>query len=89
MHNNTADGEKAMIIDMDLSERFHTESLFDASRESGNIFDDILFIRLTPWRECGKSTVLSGLDSCANRIFRRFELSRNPDVLLDFWYRGF
>ncbi len=81
-------GEKTMI-EMDLNERFHTVSLFDASKDSGDIFDDILFIRLAQWRECSKATTLSGLDSCANRIFRRFELSKNPDVLLDFWYRGF
>ena len=66
-----------------------SDTLSDASKYSGDIFDDILFIRLSPWRECNRSTALPGLESCAQRIFRRFSFYSDPDVNLDFWYRGF
>lgn len=60
----------------------------DISQMSGDIFDGIKFIRLSQWKECGRSTVLAGGVSCAGQIFRRFELKNDSNVVLEFWYRG-
>lgn len=60
----------------------------DSSSVSGDIFDGIKFIRLSQWKECGRSTVLAGGVSCAGQIFRRFELKSDSNVVLEFWFRG-
>lgn len=60
----------------------------DIARLSGEIFDEIRFIRLNGWRECARSAVLAGGTSCAGQIFRRFELKNERDMVLEFWYRG-
>jgi len=60
----------------------------DISSMSGSIFDGIKFIRLSQWKECGRSTVLAGGVSCAGQIFRRFELKVDSNVVLEFWFRG-
>lgn len=60
----------------------------DVTRLSGQIFDEIKFIRLNKWQECTRSTVLAGGISCAGQIFRRFELKTDSSVTLEFWFRG-
>jgi hypothetical protein len=60
----------------------------DISSVSGQIFEGIRFIRLSQWKECGRSTVLAGGVSCAGQIFRRFELKNDSNVVLEFWFRG-
>jgi hypothetical protein len=60
----------------------------DVTRVSGQIFDEIKFIRLSQWQECTRSTILAGGISCAGQIFRRFELKNDSKVVLEFWFRG-
>ena len=60
----------------------------DVTRLSGQIFEEIKFIRLNKWQECTRSTILAGGISCAGQIFRRFELKTDPSVTLEFWFRG-
>ncbi len=60
----------------------------DVTRLSGQIFDEIKFIRLNKWQECTRSTILAGGISCAGQIFRRFELKTDSSVTLEFWFRG-
>ncbi len=60
----------------------------DIARLSSQIFDEIRFIRLNGWRECARSAVLAGGTSCAGQIFRRFELKKERQMALEFWYRG-
>ncbi|MBZ0189065.1 MAG: hypothetical protein K8F91_22660 [Candidatus Obscuribacterales bacterium] len=61
----------------------------DISRNSGDIFQSIIFMRLSAWEECRRSTTLSGDVSCCGQIFRRFRLKSSPQATLDFWHRGF
>jgi len=58
------------------------------SQASGQIFEGIKFIRLSEWKECGRSTALAGGTSCAGQIFRRYELKKDTKVVLEFWFRG-
>ncbi len=60
----------------------------EIARLSSQIFEEIRFIRLNGWRECGRSAVLGGGNSCAGQIFRRFELKKDSQMVLEFWYRG-
>ncbi|HZT35054.1 MAG TPA: hypothetical protein VFA15_03970, partial [Nitrososphaera sp.] len=60
----------------------------DVSRLSGEIFEDIKFIRLAAWRECRRSTVLDGDTACGGQIYRRFKLKANRDVIMEFWSSG-
>lgn len=53
------------------------------------IFPEIKFLRVSPtWQESSKTSSLSGADSCAGQIFRRYELKLKNSVMMDFWFRG-
>lgn len=72
-----------------LASKAHASFISDSTRQSGEIFSDVKFIRLSHWRECQRSTSLGGGLACAGQIYRRFELKQNSKVFLEFWYRGF
>lgn len=57
--------------------------------EARDIFPEIKFLRINPtWQESSRASSLSGGDSCAGQIFKRFELKLKTSVIMDFWYRG-
>ncbi len=54
-----------------------------------NVFPEIKFLRVNPtWQESLRTSSLSGNDSCAGQIFKRFELKLKSSVMMDFWHRG-
>ncbi len=53
------------------------------------IFPEIKFLRVNPtWQESSRTSTLSGADSCAGQIFKRYELKLKTSVMMDFWFRG-